>query len=294
MLKGDQFPRRIVYAPGLTGKDEFNRYLAAVREGKEAEFIAAYPFDLVNITDDSPYLFKYPLLDMFMLGPKLTLGPVLIFSQILQNGILSVFLVLWPLRQLPKSARGRRRSARALLYFAGVGIGYLFIEIALMQKLVLFLGNPTYSLSVTLTALLISSGLGALWITKYPQHRPGRGAALVVAILILVMLRAIPQLTHSWLGLELPFRIAIAIAMVLPLGFVMGIPFPAGLRIISETDPDLVPWAWAVNSAASVMAAVLCVPVAMNTNFTTVLLLAAGLYLVVAWADQAHSRSCPR
>jgi hypothetical protein len=294
LLKADQLPRRIVSAPGLAGKDPFSRYLAAVREGKEAEFLAGYPFDLASVTDDSPYFFKYPLLDMFMLGPKLTLGPVLILSQILQTGILSVLLVLWPLRRLPRAAISRRHSARAFLYFAGVGLGYLFIEIALMQKLVLFLGNPTYSLSVTLTALLISSGLGAIWSAKFPQRRPGRWAALAVAILVLVMLRAIPLLTHPWLSLDLPFRIAIAVAVVFPLGFLLGIPFPAGLRAISEDYPDLVPWAWAVNSAASVMAAILCVPLAMNTNFTTVLILAAGLYLAVAWADQAPSSARAR
>jgi spermidine synthase len=288
LMKADRFPRRIVYAPGLAGKDEFSRYLAAVREGKEAEFLDRYPFDLAGVTDDSPYFFKYPLLDMFMLGPKLTLGPVLILAQIVQTGILAVFLVLWPLRRLPKAAVRPRQAMRSLLYFAGVGLGYLFIEIALMQKLVLFLGNPTYSLSVTLTALLISSGLGAMWIARHPNWRPGRWAALAVAVLVLVMLRAIPLLTHVWLSQNLPLRIVIAAAMIFPLGFGMGIPFPAGLRAISETSPDLVPWAWGANSAASVMAAILCVPIAMNTNFTTVLILAAGLYLAVAWADQTR------
>ncbi len=288
LLKRDRFPRRLVYAPGLAGKDDFSRYLTAVREGKEAEFLAGYRFDLGEVTDDSPYFFKYPLLDMFMLGPKLTLGPVLILAQIVQSGILAVFLVLWPLRRLPKAAVRPRQAMRSLLYFAGVGLGYLFIEIALMQKLVLFLVNPTYSLSVTLTALLISSGLGAMWIARHPNWRPGRWAALAVAILVVILLQVIPLLTHTWLSMDLPFRIALAAAMIFPLGFGMGIPFPAGLRAISETSPDLVPWAWGANSAASVMAAILCVPIAMNTNFTTVLILAAGLYLAVAWADQTR------
>jgi spermidine synthase len=274
-----EYPPEITAAPYLMPRNTYTSYMEAVRDGAEAEFHADYPFDLAGITDDSPYFFKD---NIFVSFKGRYYSSAIIHLQIVQSGVLALLLVLWPLRKLRRSEAGGGAFRRGMIYFGGVGFGYLLIEIALMQKLVLFLGNPAYSLSVTLTALLVSSGAGAMLVEKRPGRRPGRLAAVLAAALSLAMIFLSPHITGAFLGMSLFVRIATAVALIFPLGFVMGIPFPSGLRNISEAGPDMVPWAWGTNNAAGIMAGVLCVPIAMEANFTAVLVLAAFSYVAAA------------
>ncbi len=283
MIKADSIDRVIIYAPDAPGVDTYSRYLTAIKEGQEQTFQNLISFDLTGITDDSPYFFKYDLFDVTAFK-RVKLGQIVILAQLLQTSVLAVLLILWPLRRLSPGAAGMKRKGWVLLYFGLIGLGYLLVEISLMQKLVLFLGNPTYSISITLTVLLFSSGLGAIWFERKNHRTIGALAALVVAALVFVVLLALPPLVRVGLGMALPIRIAIAAALIFPLGFVMGIPFPSGLVQTSKENPDLVPWAWGINSSASVMAAILCVPLAMSTDFSTVFIVSAMLYLLAAGA----------
>jgi hypothetical protein len=154
----------------------------------------------------------------------------------------------------------------------------MFVEIALMQKFVLFLGHPTYALSVILFSLLVSSGLGSLFSVRMLPER-----ALVIALpllpgLIVVLLSLFDPIMSVALGASLVQRIGVAILMIVPVGFFMGMPFPAALRIVSRRSADFIPWAFGVNGCASVVASILAIALAMESSFSVVLGTGAAFY----------------
>jgi hypothetical protein len=165
-----------------------------------------------------------------------------------------------------------------LLYFVALGLGFMLLEISLMQRLVLYLGYPTYALSVVLFSLLVFLGLGSFlsrrWVGKERQ-------ALLTAFGCLLGLVAfyrlgLPGVERATLGTPLAVRILITLIMLAPLGLVLGIFFPLGIRRAESIHPDLVPWAWGINGCASVLAVI----VAMGFGFGAVWLMAVITYAV--------------
>ena len=168
-----------------------------------------------------------------------------------------------------------------IVCFSGLGLGFMFIEVAVMQKFVLFLGHPSYSISVVLAGLLLASGVGSFIAGKlrWKLHLIVLFTTLGVAAAALVYLAAIPLLFNLMIGSPLYARIIIASVMIAPLGVLMGMPFPSSLACIRESAQHFVPWAFGVNGAASVVASVLCIIIAMSMGFAVVLGLAAGVYI---------------
>jgi predicted MFS family arabinose efflux permease len=149
-----------------------------------------------------------------------------------------------------------------------------------MQRLVLFLGHPTYSLTVTLSCFLLFAGLGSLFANRF-TGRPSRAVRAVIVALVLLLLAltlALDPLLHA--ALELPFaaRVALVVAVLAPLNFLMGMPFPLGLARLQQSAPRLVPWALGVNGGAGVVASILCIVLAMEAGFRAVSLFAALAY----------------
>ena len=174
--------------------------------------------------------------------------------------------------------------AEKALYFAGIGLGFMLIEVCLAQKLILYLGYPTLSLAVILFALLLGGGLGSLWSQSWPFGRLAVGAAIAaVAVAVLagwgarVWLDGLFALTHQWPILG---RTAAAAGALLPLGFGMGILFPAGVRRLQGTDTGLVPWMWALNGTASVLGSVGAMCAAKLWGFHAVLALGGVCYVI--------------
>src|SRR5262249_37670727 len=158
------------------------------------------------------------------------------------------------------------------VYFAALGLGFMFIEVSLIQRLTLFLGYPTYSLTVTLFALLLSTGIGSLLSEGYGVERGRVLAGLLAALVALVMLYRLlltPLVAHG-VGWPFALRVLTTVILLLPLGVCLGAFLPIGLRAVAGVTPHherFVAWCWAVNGFCSVVASVLATILAMTTGF---------------------------
>jgi len=184
------------------------------------------------------------------------------------------------------SARTRRAESarwRSFVYFALLGLGYMLVEIPLIQRSILFLGQPVYAMTCVLFTLLLFSGLGSIAAPRLP-HRLTLGALVAVIVLYPLFLPALFQMT---LGLTLGWRCAVAVLAVAPAGFLMGVPFPKGIGLLRRQSPHLIPWAWAVNGCASVLGSILAAMGAMWQGFGAVQVAGSACYaaaLVSVWA----------
>jgi hypothetical protein len=169
-----------------------------------------------------------------------------------------------------------------MVYFGTVGTAFMFIEIAFIQKFILFLNHPLYTVSVVLCAFLVFAGLGSMASARW--RRPGALTASIAGIGVLCLSYALvlPALFAGLVQLHGGFKIAISVLLIAPLAFCMGMPFPLGLRRLAETAPAFIPWAWGINGFASVISAALATLLALHFGFTTVLLLALMLYVLAA------------
>jgi hypothetical protein len=192
----------------------------------------------------------------------------------------SVVLILLPVAFVrPPDSKSTLPPATVLAYFGCLGIGYLAVEVPLIQRLVLLLDHPTIAFATVLSVLLIASGVGSLAAPRLRQW--WLMPALVAYLFVLSVLLA--PLLQLFLARPLAVRIAFASLLLAPLGLLMGLPFPTGLALIQERAPGLIPWAWGVNGSTSVIASILTALIAIGWGFRAVLGFAAGVYLL-AWA----------
>jgi SAM-dependent methyltransferase len=299
----------LVHYPGM-GRQEANRrnrlaqpvFFDAVGvllgPGRES-FAARYKFDIAPATDDRPYFhdfFKWATLpELLALGPAggaalLELGELIVAATLVQAVALGLLLVLLPLRARLYRRKPRGMTWRFGAYFTALGFAFLFIEIAYIQKLVLFLGNPLYAVTVALAGFLVFAGLGAgvsaMLARRLGQARYSAIDAAVAGIVVVALsyLIAMPPLFDGLSGLSDPIRIAFSLALIAPLAFFMGMPFPLGLARITQADPDLVPWAWGLNGCASVVSATAATLLTMHLGFAATIVIAVGFYLLAALA----------
>jgi len=274
---------RLLHLPGRpeAGRDQL---LAGFLEAKSgAAYLARLPYDATPTTDDKPFFF-YTVrpADLFgLLGQLDTLErnnlglAILLILLIVSAGLTLVFVVL-PLVLFRRDALRDQRAAklRVLAYFLCLGLGFILVEIGFMQRFVLFLGHPIYALAVVLATLLGASGIGSAFSGRVgaDPRRTARLAIVVLAVLMVVYALALSPLFHALLGLPLGARIAIAIVLVALPGLLMGSLLPSGVRIANALGPDIVPWAWGLNGATSVVGSILAITVSMNYGFTTTLL----------------------
>jgi MFS family permease len=183
------------------------------------------------------------------------------------------------------------------LAFAAIGVGFMLIEIAQMQRLTFLLGHPTFSLSVVLFGLLISSGAGS-FVSGRPAAAslastlPRRLGTLVVTLVLVGL--ATPPVVRAFEGFPTPARIAVALVLLVPAGFVMGMAFPIAMRIASMTRPSLTPWFWAINGATSVTASVLAVLISSSWGISAAWWTGVGCYVVATAAIVASARAADR
>jgi hypothetical protein len=213
--------------------------------------------------------------------------------------LVAAALILLPLAVAKRRGLGGAAPARALGYFTALGLGYLFVELTLMQKSALFLGHPTYSIAVTLLTLLLASGLGSGFAARLnaPMHCVARGAALAVVGILAVSEVGLHPLFVGLLPAPFGVRVVALVVVTFPLGFVMGMPFPMGLRAAGARGDTLVAWGLGVNSFASVVASLLAMPLAMFWGFPAVSVLAMGLYAfaaLTALRANTASYTCPK
>jgi SAM-dependent methyltransferase len=252
------------------------------------EFVKTYPFDISPARDDKPFFynfFRFKTLSYFLprLGkewvPLGEWGYLVLWAALIQAGLASLIFIFLPILKARGSLKNRGREG---VYFFALGIGYLFIEISLIHKLILFLGHPVSAVSIVIFSILLFSSLGSWLSDKLIQNSPRSlaGWLMVLAGMILVYIFSLPPLIRHLLAFApLPRRL-LSVLILAPLGLLMGIPFPAGLKIAGGRQTGIIPWAWAVNGCASVMAAVLAEMAATAWGFSSVLILALSAYLI--------------
>jgi hypothetical protein len=179
-----------------------------------------------------------------------------------------------------------------VIYFISIGLAFLFIELAFIEKFTLILSQPLYAVAVTLCAFLVFSGLGSLYAqwkmtTATLATVPGllaRSVSLIAGMTLLYII-TFPHMTDFIMSMPEPARIGAAIALAAPLAFAMGMPFPLGLAGTRHNDPQLMPWAWGINGCASVLSAILAILLSIEIGFSGVMLSAIAFY-TLAWMSQ--------
>jgi len=169
-----------------------------------------------------------------------------------------------------------------MAYFGAVGTAFMFIEIAFIQKFILFLHHPLYAVSVVLCAFLMFAGLGSMMSARWHRNVSLLQVSMGIGVLALGYVLLLPML-FNWLA-QLPgvFKIPVSALLIAPLAFLMGMPFPLGLGFVSFRLPSWIPWAWGINGCASVVSAILATLLAIHFGFVFVVIVAVSLYLLAA------------
>jgi hypothetical protein len=284
-------PLVVLYAPGLAPPPgPYGAVLEASAHGDEERVLASMPLDFSPVSDDRPFFFQFlgtrQLASVFRTGEDsfYVRGFRAHLSFLAAIGAIALALTILPLVAMRRGGVGGASTLRTLGYFAALGFGYLFVELTLMQKSAIFLGHPTYSIAVTLVALLLASGAGAAFATrqKRPANEVARFGALAIVVLLAVAYFALGRLFSALLPAPFALRVVVLALAMVPLGFAMGMPFPVGLRATSARGDAAVAWALGVNGFSSVVASLLAVPLAMFWGFSAVLGVAIVLYLAAA------------
>jgi hypothetical protein len=268
----------VAFAPGAPGVGPW-RDLA--RAPSVEDFCRGYPLDVCPPTDDRPFFFN-----MHRLGTRAATGAGYLYAADPSSILLLTLAILVVLSgvafALPLGLvrETRRPTASSLAYFAAIGVGFLVLEVALIQRFVLFLGFPTYALSVVLFGLLVWTGLGSWLTTRARDERRALLSALAGAtVLVLGCAFGLQALLRALIGLPFAVRVALALLLLAPFGLLLGMPMPLGLRRFGALHPRSVAYAWGVNGVASVLASVLAVAVALHFGFAVASLVAGACYL---------------
>ncbi|MDJ0833946.1 MAG: SAM-dependent methyltransferase, partial [Gammaproteobacteria bacterium] len=306
-----QFCRRhgfdLAYAPDIRAEEvnRFNRShqpflyqgVQAMLSGRFAAWQDNYPFDISPVSDERPYFFhhfRWAYLDRLLeqaagLGKaQLEWGYLVLWLTLLvavAGSFLLIMLPLWfGLRIRATGEQDDKTSRfRLFVYFSGLGLGFMFIEIAFIQYFILLLGHPLYSISIVLTSFLVFAGVGSFFARRWLQSGLSRVLLAIVLMLPLYLL-LLPLIFNLSLGWSEPMRLALAVLLIAPLAFLMGVPFPIGLAKLSEIAPAFSPWAWGINGCASVTAVILAKLLAMALGFSVVLVCAMLVYALAAWS----------
>jgi spermidine synthase len=295
----DDFPQLSpLYLPSDPGQNPFSDLIAS---NDPYGFARGYAYNVAPVTDNAPFFF-FTLKPEQILGEKglrsgidwkVNLG-VLVLLLVLVISLVAVlaFLVLPLILRSKLRGRNARQSPLPLLYFVAVGLGYIMVEIAFIQRFVLFLGHPTYALTVVIFLLMLSSGAGSLFSRLWlPRTSLGWVPLVLVVVTILADVLFLPGRLAALVGLDFGYRLLVSAVLLIPLGFVMGMPFPTGLRALAAlpapefpagdgASDNSVEWAWAMNAAASVLGSVLAMVIAIQFGLTVTLTCGAAAYLI--------------
>jgi hypothetical protein len=265
---------------------------AAIASGDRlGEAIAQHALNISPPTDDTPFFFHMlRLRDVFDTSRWQDQG--IVRFNMTAVGVLGVLLVTVTVLTLscillPLALSARRAdfhgAAWHLLFFAAIGFGFMLVEISQVQRLTIFLGHPVYSLSVVLFSLLLSSGAGSLSTSRLTPGDGDRSAVIrmVMLVVVLVLFGAItPAAVRHYEAAATPVRIAIAVAILVPIGFFMGMAFPIGMHRALRDVPSIAPWLWGVNGAASVSASVLVVVISLAAGISTAFWAGTACYVL--------------
>ena len=291
---------------------DYQAYTALLNSTSPQAFYSEYPFDVSPPTDDKPFFshsFKWTQASQVIAEMGRTWQPFggagyfVVVALLVLALIASGFLILLPLaaahwRNTTASFESMipiRVRATLLAYFSLIGIAFLFVEVPLIQRFILFLGNPAYAMTTVLFNLLLFSGLGSHWSSRISL----RLALGTLVLLLLSYPTLLPIFFHQTLGFPLIVKLALSCLIIAPVGFGMGIPFPAGIRLIAgwSRSEALIPWAWGANGAASVVSSILAALIALSFGFSWVLYLGSACYAgawLMGWVLPSQTLEAPR
>ncbi|HSA93507.1 MAG TPA: hypothetical protein VLE48_10885 [Terriglobales bacterium] len=287
---------RVLYTPSTQESNPFTRL---IQSGDPWGFAQDYPYNVAPVTDDNPFFFFTVKAEDVIAGAiggeargidwRINLGvAVLVMLLGISLGAVALFLIL------PLAVRTgvRGHNMLRLFYFVAVGLGYILVEIALIQRFVLFLGHPTYALTVVVFLMLLASGVGSVtarrWLAQPVRVRMVlAGIVLVVAAYVYLL----PPLLARLVGLPFVAKLLLCGVLLLPLGFIMGMPFPTGLRALAGGGEETIEWAFALNAAASVLGSTLAVVIAIQWGLGATLATGAAAYALAATATSLWRRA---
>jgi len=260
------------------------------------DYVRRYKFHIEPATDNRPYFFHFfrwttlpEVIALRRVGGAglIEWGYLILVATLVQAAIAGLVLILLPLsrarRDWPTGTGPRMGS-----YFLLLGFAFLFIEMAFIQKFILFLSHPLYSVAVVLSSFLVFAGLGSAWSETVASTLEARGykpisiVAISIAALALTYIILLPVAFDRFIGSSDLVKIVLTNAFIAPLALAMGMPFPLGLKRVAEHAPHFIPWAWGINGFASVVSAVLATLLAIQFGFNAVIVLALVLYLGAA------------
>lgn len=262
--------------------------------GSAEQFYRAWAYNVRPPTDQRPYFhnfFKWSSFGRFIetygagFLRRMELGYIVLVLTLVEICTVAFVLILLPLWNGQRELSGRKLPV--LLHFGGIGIGFMLLEMVMIQKLALFLGDPIYSASAVITSILVFAGIGSSLQDTLPWSARSRirgGAALVIALSVGSILFLDPLL-DVFIHFSTPWRFAVALGVLAPLAFCMGWMLPAGMQMIRRDQPNLIPWAWGINGFASVAAGPLAVMLSIALGFPGVVICAAGCYAIAGAAS---------
>ncbi len=290
----DYPPLKLLYAPSEKGS---NAFADLIQSNDPQAFSASYAYNVTPVTDNAPFFF-FTLKAGRLLRPrsnssamdwKVNLGvAVLGMLLILSLAAVLAFLVL----PLLLTGGANRQATPALFYFVAVGLGYILVEVTFIQRFVLFLGHPTYALTVVVFLMLLASGAGSLTSTKWLRDSARVWLPLTLIVLALLLyVGVLPVILERLVGAAFAAKLVISAVLLVPLGFAMGMPFPTGLRTLAamvgedhgpptSSNSNSIEWAWAMNAASSVLGSVLAIVIAIQFGLNVTLTCGAAAYLL--------------
>jgi len=290
---------RVVYLPGDT--DASNPFAQVLRSTNLRAYLASYPYDVSAIDDNRPFFFytvqPRDVWSFFRssdsgIDYKINRAVPLLFGLVGISLLATAITLALPPLVLRSRLPAEPGIRKFLVYFICIGVGYILIQVALIQRFVLFLGHPTYALSVIIFSMLVSSGLGSYYSRRMGTAKDAtlRRVLITVAVLVAILAFLAPAVASIGVGWPLPMRMLVSVALIAPAGFVMGMPFPSGLERLERRHKPSVRWAWSLNAASSVLGSALAIFLALYLGLRETLLIGGALYLAAIGTIRYSSR----
>ncbi|MFH1992737.1 MAG: hypothetical protein ABIK98_10120 [Pseudomonadota bacterium] len=264
---------------------EINRLAQAYRSGTENDYFKAYLLDISPQTDNRPFpgrFLKWTKLKTLYqsTGSRFYAlfmsGEIVVAVVFVEALAVSALLLVLPLAAIPKESQ--KPNFIHILYFLAVGVGYMFVELFFIKKYIYIFGDPVVSFTVVLTVILVSSGFGGYWSRNIGPCGL-RNALLALIVVLTLIFFGFDLLVHRIIGLSTVFRYLTAILLLIPAGFLAGLPFPLGMRYLFKSPGERA-YAWAANGCASVLTSIACAQIALSLGIHTIIACAAAAYLL--------------
>jgi hypothetical protein len=268
--------------------------LSARNDSDFDQLTKRYHLDLSAPTDDRPFFFNQLILtdlvsvamgrlsQQGVLHGNYSAGTTIVVIVALSLALVLATMIVPSLPSLRRTSAGL--AALGTLYFALIGLGFMFIEIGIIQRVSIFLGHPLYGLAIGLFSMILSTGVRSLLSERARLDTPTRLLAWAALLVFFVLLLSLwfPMLVRATESMGLAVRALVALAAIVPAGAMMGFGFPTGMRLVNAIDRRPTPWFWAVNGACGVLAASVAVATSIAFSINASLWVGAGCYILLA------------